>query len=141
MTATVIWWAPGRQDVTWTLVMKLSSATRSSLCAGHPKLTRASLLTWIPGTTTGRLLAIDATPSCMASAPSSPRLVKLTWRARNFPSELNAPLTAELAPAKAMAVWLASDQVQAAEYAMQVPLSPLSFGPSLFFMTRKQSAV
>jgi hypothetical protein len=29
----------------------------------------------------------------------------------------------------------------AAEYAMQVPLAPLSFGPSLFFMARKQPAV
>ena len=29
----------------------------------------------------------------------------------------------------------------AAEFAMQVPLAPLSFGPSLFFMTRKQPAV
>jgi ubiquinone/menaquinone biosynthesis C-methylase UbiE len=28
----------------------------------------------------------------------------------------------------------------AAEYAMQVPLAPLSFGPSLFFMARKQPA-
>jgi ubiquinone/menaquinone biosynthesis C-methylase UbiE len=29
----------------------------------------------------------------------------------------------------------------AAEFAMQVPLAPLSFGPSLFFMTRKQPTV
>jgi ubiquinone/menaquinone biosynthesis C-methylase UbiE len=29
----------------------------------------------------------------------------------------------------------------AAEHAMQVPLAPLSFGPSLFFMVRKQPAV
>jgi len=40
----------------------------------------------------------------MASAPSSPRLSKLTCRARNFPSGLNAPLTAELAPGSAMVV-------------------------------------
>ena len=96
--------------------MKLSSATRSSPRAGQPKLTRASLLPFIPGTGTGRLLAtgpalatgrrlvMGATSSCMASAPSSPRLLKLTWMARNLPSGLNAPLTAELAPGSAMAV-------------------------------------
>ena len=47
---------------------------------------------------------MGATSSCMASAPSSPRLLKLTWMARNLPSGLNAPLTAELAPGSAMAV-------------------------------------
>jgi len=56
MTATASWRAPGYQDATWTFVMKLSSATRSSPRAGQPKLTRASLLTFIPGTGTGRLL-------------------------------------------------------------------------------------
>src|SRR5580658_3675860 len=42
--------APGRHDVSCTLVVKLSSATRLSLLAGQPKLTRASLLSQVPGT-------------------------------------------------------------------------------------------
>ncbi len=42
----------------------------------------------------------------MASAPPSPRLTELTCRARNFPSGLNAPFTAELPPGRAMAFCL-----------------------------------
>ena len=41
--------------------------------------------------------------SCIARAPPSPRLTELTCSARNFPSGLNAPFTAELPAGSVMA--------------------------------------
>src|SRR5450756_3039221 len=70
--------APGCQDASCVLVVKLNSATRLSPWAGQPKPTRASLLTKVPGTAVSRPLAMDATSRRRASAPLSPELSTLT---------------------------------------------------------------
>jgi hypothetical protein len=88
--------APGRHDVSCTLVVKLSSATRLSLPAGQPKLTRASLLSQVPGTTVRRPLAMDTSSSCTACPPSSASLLRLTSTARNLPSGLKAAVATDL---------------------------------------------
>lgn len=70
--------APGRHDASCTLVVKLSSATRLSPLAAQPKPTRASLLTQVSGTTVSRPLAMDASSSCTAVAPSSASSLKFS---------------------------------------------------------------
>src|SRR5580700_6151095 len=88
--------APGRHDVSWTLVVKLNSATRLSLLAGQPKLTSASLLSQVPGTAVRRPLVMDSSSSCTACPPSSASLLKLTSTARKLPSGLKAALATDL---------------------------------------------
>src|ERR1700722_8680812 len=61
MTVTASREAPGCQDASCVLVVKMNSATRLSLSAGHPKPTRASLLTKGSGTAVRRPLVTDAT--------------------------------------------------------------------------------
>jgi len=63
MAATASRAAPGRHDATWTLAVKLSSAIRVSLAAGHPNPAMASLLTKVRGTTVSWPVATDATSS------------------------------------------------------------------------------
>ena len=46
------------------------------------------------------------------------------------PSHLRQPALKRIMPERLML---------AAEYVMQVPFAPLAFGPSLFFMTRRQA--
>jgi hypothetical protein len=88
--------APGRQDISCTLVVKLNSATRLSLLAGQPKLIRASLLSEVPGTAIRRPLTMDITSSRTACPPSLASLLKLTSTARKRPSGLKAALAADL---------------------------------------------
>ena len=89
--------APGRHDASCTLVVKLNSATRLSLLAGHPKPTRAVLLTQVCGTAVRRPVAMDISSSCTACAPSAESLLKLSWTARRLPPGLKAALATELA--------------------------------------------
>jgi len=72
MTVTASRLAPGCQDASCMIGMKLNSATRLSPLVGQPKLNRASLLTEVPGTSVSRPSATDATSSRIASAPSRP---------------------------------------------------------------------
>src|SRR6266581_3800314 len=89
--------APGRQDASCTLVVKLSSATRLSRPAAHPKPTRALLLTQVWGTAVRRPVAVDTSSSCTGCAPSAELLLKLSSTARRPPSGLKAALATELA--------------------------------------------
>src|SRR5947209_13710376 len=88
--------APGLHDASCTLVVKLSSATRLSPPAGHPKPTRALLLTKLCGTTVRRPLATDTSSSRTACAPSAESLLKPSWSARRRSSGLKAALATEL---------------------------------------------
>src|SRR6266550_9520367 len=89
--------APGRHDASCTVVVKFSSATRLSPLAGHPKPTRALLLTQVCGTVVRRPLGMDTSSSCTACAPSAELLLKVSWTASRLPPGLKAALATELA--------------------------------------------
>src|SRR5258708_24616766 len=112
----------GYQDATCTLVTKLSSATRVSSAAGQPKPVSASLQAQVPGTTVRRPPGTDAPSSCVATAPPSPPLPKLSSSASNLPSGLNAPLAAEL-PAGS-AIWVVRPVARATTCTRHRPAHP-----------------
>ena len=81
MTVTASRLAPGRQDVSCSVAVKLNSATRLSLSAGQPKPAKASLLAQVPGTAVSRPVVVTR-PEGVGVGEATGAEAACWWRGR-----------------------------------------------------------